>query len=438
VPIVFHVLLGLVAIIPVVAMIDGQMLRDVVTLLVLVALAIVVKTSTAADASHAAVVSRRLRLFAAVPLIWLVVQIMPLPAAFSNSIWAAAATALRQPLSGHISVDIGYTTEAAITYATSVALIMVAIFAVKDRGRAELLLYCLSIVTTFTVIELWFFELAPGLSVGELATAHYREMLTGTAAQGAILNFAASLRTMERRKSWNSEGQLFRSALYLLALYLACFAICLLAIGLVAPTNVGIATSFGVISLLLLEVVRRDRLAAWSALTLGASFLLMSGMIVTWRYNSAQSMSITLRFSEASVETAAAVQRMLSDSRWVGNGAGTFPALWPTYHHLGGAAQAPTAAASILIGGGRVFFLIAIAGAASLFSILFLGALARRRDSIYPAAAAASVAILFGEAFCDASLQTASVTLISAMLIGLGLTQSVSPSQSVAAVRAGC
>jgi hypothetical protein len=423
VPIVFNVLIGLVAVIPVMAILDGPMARDVVTVLIVAALAIVANTSSAVDVAHAAGVTRRLRFIAVVPVSLFIVQVMPFPDAFSNSIWAAAAIALGQPLYGHISIDIGNTADATIAYLASMALIVVAIFAAKDRGRAELLLYCLCIITSFTVVELWFFELAPNPTVAEFAT-YSREMLAGTAAQGVVLNLAAGLRTVERHKSWSGEKRLFRSALWLLSLCLACLAICLLAIVFMTPANTGIVASFGVVTLCLIEVIRRGRLAAWSSLTLGATLLAMLGMIVAWRYNLAQPLSFTLRFSEAPAETVATVQRMLSDLRWAGNGAGAFPALWQIYGTT--AAQVPTTAASIMIGGGAGLFLTAIAGATLLFVILFRGALARGRDSLYPAVAAASVAILFGEAFCDASLQTTGVTLIATVSIGLGLTQSVS------------
>jgi hypothetical protein len=427
VPIVFNVLIGLVAVIPVMAILDGPTARDVLTVPIVAALAIAANSSSAGEVAHAAAVTRRLRFIAAVPVSWFIVQLMPIPDAFSNSIWAAAGTALGQPLHGHISIDIGNTANATIAYLTSMALIVVVIFAAKDRGRAELLLYCLCIVTTFTVVALWFFELASNPTIGESAT-YSREMLSGTAAQGVILNLAAGLRTVERHKSWTVEKRLFRSALWLLSLCAACLAICLLAIVFMMPANIGIVTSFGVVTLCLIEVIRRGKLAAWSSLTLGATLLSMLGMIVAWRYNLAQPLSLTLRFSDAPAETVATVERMLSDLRWAGNGAGTFPALWQIYHYLGAAtaAQVPTTAASIVIGGGAVLLLTEIAGAALLFVILFRGALARGRDSLYPAAAAASVAILFGEAFCDASLQTTAVTLIATVSIGLGLTQSVS------------
>lgn len=426
-PIVFNVLIGLVAIIPVMAILDGPMARDVVTVTIVAALAIVANASSAGDVTHAAGLTRRLRFIAVVPVIWFIIQVMPFPDAFSNSIWPAAAIALGQPLYGHISIDIGNTVGAAIAYLASLALIVVAIFAAKDRGRAELLLYCLCIITTFTVVVLSFFELVPNPTVGVFAT-YSPEMLAGTAAQGVVLNLAAGLRTVWRHKSWNGEKRLFRSALWLFLLCLACLAICLVVIVFMAPANIAIVASFGVVTLCLVEVIRRGGLAAWSSLTLGATLLAMLGMTVAWRYNLAQPVSLTLRFSEAPAETVVTVQRMLSDLRWTGNGAGTFPALWQIYHFLGGATapKVPTMAASIMIGGGPVLFLIAIAGAALLFVILFRGALARGRDSLYPAVAAASVAILFGEAFCDASLQTTAVTLIATVSIGLGLTQSVS------------
>lgn len=426
-PIVFNVLIGLVAIVPVMAILDGPMARDVVTVLVVAALAIVASTSSAEDVAHAARVTRRLKFIAVVPVVWFIVQVLPLPDAFSNPIWAAAAIALDQPAYGHISIDIGNTVTAAIAYLASVALIVVAIFAAKDRGRAELLLYILCVITTFTVVELWFFEPAPSPTVGEFAT-YSREMLAGTAALGVVLNFAACFRTIERHKSWTVEKRLFRSALWLLSLCLACLAICLLAVVFKAPANTGIATSFGVVTLFLLEVIKRGRLAAWSSLSLGATLLAMLGMIVAWRYNLAQPISFTLRFSDAPAETVATVERMLLDTRWIGNGAGTFLALWPIYHDLGGtaAAQVPTTAASIILGGGAILFSSALAGTLLLFIILFRGALARGRDALYPMVAAASIATLFGQAFCDASLSTTAVALIVTILIGLGLTQSVS------------
>jgi hypothetical protein len=126
-------------------------------------------------------------------------------------------------------------------------------------------------------------------------------------------------------------------------------------------------------------------------------------------------------------ETLAAVRRMLSDSRWTGSGAGSLPALWPIYRQLGdfGAGPSPTTATSLLIASGAPVFYTSVAASICLFVIFCRGSLRRRRDSIYSAAAAACIAILFCQSFCDASLGTTSVGLIAAIIIGLGLAQSV-------------
>lgn len=425
-PIAFSAIFGFVALIPVMTILQGPTGRAVATVLILAALAMVTNTASAGDIAHAAKVTRRLRLLAAVPVCWFIVQILPLPDAFSNSIWEDAATAFGRPLYGHITIDIGDTAGVILTYFAAIALMFIAILAARDRGRAELLLYCLCVTTTFTVIEVWLFQLASNSSVGEF-TSYSGDMLAGAAAQGVVLNLAASLRTIERHKSWDSENRIFRPALGLLLLCLACLAICLLAIVLKSSANVGIATSFGVVTLCFERVIKRGRLAAWSSLTLAATLLSILAMVVAWRYNSAQSSFLTLRFADAPAETVAIVERMLSGVHWAGNGAGTFLALWDIYHDLGATiAQVPTTAALIVLGGGAVLLFTAIAGAVLLFVILFRGALARGRDSVYPAMAAGSVAILFGEAFCDASLSTTGVSLIVTISIGLGLTQSVS------------
>ena len=205
------------------------------------------------------------------------------------------------------------------------------------------------------------------------------------------------------------------------------FTICLLAIAKLTPTNTIIVASFGILAFCLIELIRRWDLAVWSSLSLSITVFLVAGMLIAWRYNSAPRSFLSLQFTEAPAETLAVVQRMLSDSRWTGSGAGSLSALWPIYRQLGGAvaARSPTAAASILITSGAPIFLASVAASISLFVIFFHGALGRRRDSVYSAAAAASVVILFCQSFCDASLKTTSVALIGAIMIGLGLTQSV-------------
>ena len=419
-PISFNFFLALIAFIPVLAMTDGLLAQDFVAILILAIFALVAATSSAVELTHALKVTHGLKFLTLFPAVWFLFQVIPLPFGnFSNSIWPSAATALHLPLSGHISIDIGNTVIALVEYSLSITLIVAAIFVTKRAPSRRT-----RIVLPIRHRDIRRCQLSIALGVlPKVADAlhHSREMLAGTATLGVILNLAAAMRLMERFKN------LGRSALWLSFLSMMGFTICLLAIAKLTPTNTIIVASFGILAFCLIELIRRWDLAVWSSLSLSITVFLVAGMLIAWRYNSAPRSFLSLQFTEAPAETLAVVQRMLSDSRWTGSGAGSFSALWPIYRQLGGAvaARSPTAAASILITSGAPIFLASVAASISLFVIFFRGALGRRRDLVYSAAAAASVVILFCQSFCDASLKTTSVALIGAIMIGLGLTQSV-------------
>jgi hypothetical protein len=151
-------------------------------------------------------------------------------------------------------------------------------------------------------------------------------------------------------------------------------------------------------------------------------------MIVLWRHDTTLTSSPLLQFaSTSSPEAISTMQRMLSDTRWLGTGAGTFGAVLPIYQDLGSSLTSPP---STVLG-----FAIELGLPMTLFSIgivvwlvitLYRGALHRGRDSFYPALAAASTVVLLAQAFCDASLMNSSVAIVAATLVGLGLAQSVS------------
>ena len=85
----------------------------------------------------------------------------------------------------------------------------------------------------------------------------------------------------------------------------------------------------------------------------------------------------------------------------------------------------PSTVVGIVVEWGRPAFLILVISAIQLFAFTFLGALRRGRDSFLPAAAAACVAIVLFEAFCDPSLMRPAVQIIIAVIVGLGVSQSV-------------
>src|SRR6185437_13923834 len=148
-------------------------------------------------------------------------------------------------------------------------------------------------------------------------------------------------------------------------------------------------------------------LPAWAALMLVTTLIIAAAMIVTWRYDPTRIVSPLLQFATNSPADAVAVtQRQLSDTRWLGAGAGTYDALLPLYQNLGSSAVAkpPSTASLLAIELGWPMFAFVIAAAAWLIAALYRGALARGRDSCYPAAAVACAIVILAEAFCNTSL----------------------------------
>src|SRR6202000_1413257 len=108
--------------------------QSLIGVLAATALAFVAGSARAADVNFAAQATRPFKLAAAVPAIWMVIQLLPMPfAGMSHSIWINANEALNQRSFGHISIDIGKTIEALVFYAANITIIIVSMFVVRDR-----------------------------------------------------------------------------------------------------------------------------------------------------------------------------------------------------------------------------------------------------------------------------------------------------------------
>jgi hypothetical protein len=140
--------------------------------------------------------------------------------------------------------------------------------------------------------------------------------------------------------------------------------------------------------------------------------------------------SVSPLFRFAKIETAeaeAATLRMISDANWAGAGVGSYPALADIYRDAAGAPgdAAINTITSMVLEWGHAGLLIAIVVLLHMFVVLFRGALSRGRDSFYATAAAACLVVVFCEAYCDSSFTDITVQMIAAMIIGLGLSQTI-------------
>jgi hypothetical protein len=127
----------------------------------------------------------------------------------------------------------------------------------------------------------------------------------------------------------------------------------------------------------------------------------------------------------------ALTRRILTETSWLGTGAGTFAAILPVYRDINELAAgnvAPTAAAAIAIEMGKPFLVAAIIGGIALIIMLLRGAARRGRDSLYPTAGASCVVAITILAFNNQGVFNTSVLVIVATTIGMAIAQSKSRS----------
>jgi hypothetical protein len=421
-PIAFVLLSLLIALFPVLAIRDGLVTQSVVGALAAVIMAAAGIAARAVDVQFASQVTRRLRLAAAIPVIWMIIQLLPTPfPELSHTIWTNGNEALDQKAWGHISVDLGKTLEALAFYLANIALILATIVVSRDHRYAGRLFIVLGATTILTVVALLagrFFR------VFVFALGNPQEVLGTASALGLILSLAAGAADLEWRENrggvpaGNTRRFLFASGAGLL--------ICGAGLASAANANTAIVAAFGVATFASIQLVRRLRLAAWATATLLATLVAAALMIIVWRFDTTRALSPLLQFATAASPSSLAVaQRLLSDTGWLGTGGGTYEVLLPIYRELGSmATQPPTTAAAFAVEFGMPMVLIAAAISTGLIVILYRGALSRGRDSFYAATAASGAVILLGQAFCDTSLLHPGVAVIGAALVGVGLAQS--------------
>ena len=424
--IAFALLLACVVLSAGLAIHDGDAARSLIEVLAALAIASVGVSARALDVNSTAKSTHGLKIAAAIPVIWMIVQLLPTPIG-AHSIWINANEALGRHSWGHVSIDLGRTILALCFYLANVALVVTVIFVARDRRRAELVLLALTAITAIT---------AAGLLIGKsgliAGVTNHDEVLSGISALGILLSLTSAVRAIERFESEGAKTKTAAAAVQTLRMPLIIIGAGLIVdiVGLIAGAtlNVALTALFGIATFGSVQLVRRIGLGSWATLTLISTTIVAAAMMILYRYDSSGGLSPFLQFATAASPDATSItQRMLSDSRWLGTGGGTFATLIPIYRDLGSSImQPPSTISGFAVELGLPVSLFAVAFAVWVTVILYRGALNRGRDSFYSAAAAAGIVIMLTESFCDASLQNTSVAILGDVLIGLGLAQCVS------------
>ena len=118
-------------------------MQGVVTGIVGIALAIAAISLRAGEMEFLDSVIRSMLTFAMVPMLWMLIQILPL-GILAHPIWISAKSALGQTNVGHISIDPGASVIGLGQYTTLAAVSLLSAAIAVDRRRAETLLFALT------------------------------------------------------------------------------------------------------------------------------------------------------------------------------------------------------------------------------------------------------------------------------------------------------
>lgn len=429
----FGLIVGLIAAVPILIFWDSALAHAVLAGYVAAAVVFVAWDLRPGEGSHFARVVRPVALAAAIPALWILVQVLPLPIpALLHPTWLSARDTLKDSLLGSISIDVGASLVALTAYLTAIGVVIASAAVSIDRQRAEWTLIALTAVSTLVAVLLVVYRAIGSFFVGPSAIDVPGESLEAINALAVLITLAFTIQSFERFETRHPQIDLSLLSFSRPFIYgLIGFVITTASILLFGPRPIIFATGCGLATMVWVLIMRRVGLGAWSgavAAVVGvgaAAFIVLS----QWASGSA---GFSLRFAAArSSALVATTERLLAQATWSGSGAGSYAALLPIYRTADDVSLrslAPTTASNALIELGWLMFGVSLLLAAVVFVALLAGALRRGRDSLYATAAAAAVVLAAVEAFCDASLLTFSVSTMMAVVIGLGIAQSVSRS----------
>jgi hypothetical protein len=426
---VFVILILIIATTPVLAIMNGVIAAGFLLAMAAVAIALIVLTLPAGEFRRLGTLWKPLALVALIPGIWMLVQIAPVPGWLGHSAWTSASVALAEPLAGTITLDIGETLLGLGRYSLALAVAIVATAVALDRQRAQIILFVLTAAAALIAIT----SIAAGLIGLEPRSLRFAEMnfsvdrpqMLTIAVMGLVLSCAMILSAYEAYRSHRMTGRPAILTTIAMTASIAAAVICLSAIAMDADAALLLAAALGVFTLMALVFIRRSRLGPWGQSGIAATALLgLIGFFAAGPANRAVDLTLVLSSQrQASIATA---ERMLSDAKWAGTGAGTFAALFPIYRDIGdaGLVAPPTAAASIAIEMGRplLWSLVILVLLGAL--LLFRRALKRNREYLYAGAGAACMMAVLVASFANAGILGLGASLLASAVCGLALAQS--------------
>lgn len=385
---------------------------------------------------------------------WAVLELVPADGLLAvHPAWAVVADTLQIPVSGAISINPHETSWALLRWFTAAAVLLASCCLARQETNAVLMLRVLLILAALAGMYglvrlslsldkiLWFDEPDTGYLTSGFINRNSAATYFGMASLAALgLVLARALRLLDRTRELSSRQrtEAWTSALSgTLGLDLVVFV--LLFVSLLATGSRGgilFTLAAMLVMLLLYSLRRRSRHgqtvsgAGWILILVLSAFLVVSLFELAGVRVMSRLADEGLK-STARLDTYRQTLVAIGDYLWLGSGLGTFQDVFPAYRleiapgrHVWD--KAHNDYLELILGLGLPAASLVLLGFAGLFWKVLRGFFSRRRNQHY-AAIAVGVSILAGlHSLVDFSLQIQANTLIFALLMGLGLAQSIS------------
>lgn len=382
-------------------------------------------------------------------LIWLFVQLVPGGLGLSHPAWSLAAESLELPISNTISINPQETQWSLLKWFTAGGLFIAVYCLARNRDQASLLLHGLIaavavnavyglVRTTFHVDRIfWFKHLQPDVLSGGFVNGNSAAMHIG---MGLIAVFTLVAHWMQRLRRESEQlsakgklrtyGDSISGSYGLYIAFLLLFMLC----QFLTSSRAGIVFTFAGLGACLLLLTTRGRrsglgggslvILSWSLVAAVVALLELSGATIVDRI-AHDGFEDSSRFDVYTQSLSA-----IGDYLLLGSGGGTFQDLYPMYRWDISPTnvwdKAHNDYAELLIGLGLPVAAVAIMGFAYLVGRCMKGSLNRRRDHIYPTIAASVSVYVALHSFFDFGIQMQANALLFAVIMGVGLAQSVS------------
>src|ERR1700733_15058071 len=204
----FYLLVMLICATPAFLIIDSPIEDGVIPVILALAFAFVPRTIRPGEADHFSNLARPVAIVAAVPAVWMIVQMLPLGiTGVSNPIWDSASAGIGHPIRGSISIDPGITLLSLCRYFTMTAVLFLSLVASLDRQLAQWVLFALTTAAALIALVLIGDDLA---RTNFLFAADSKSLGIGaldSAALGLILSFASAIGEFDRFQTQRIKGK---------------------------------------------------------------------------------------------------------------------------------------------------------------------------------------------------------------------------------------